>query len=377
MKLYFVAAGSLVFFLAGGMPHTGHAAIGNTPQPTEGASGNTYAIDEAVEVTGKTIGDVYAVGGTVVVSGEVEGDVLVLGARVRITGPVVGSVRVLGGEVELTSSVGRNVSVAAGKLTLAQGSYVFGHVAAAVGQLELRGTTEGKVDAAAGQVTIAGVSKGALDVRLDRTGNLRILETAVADGGVKYRAVHAAEVATGAKLALPLEHVVIPRDRSTHRQFDWWFGELVWLFGLAVLAMVLTYLMPRKLQEVGEEALAKPWQSLGWGVAWLVGVPVVATVLAVTLIGVPLAVVLVALYVVGFFVAQVAVGMAVGWYVRTLPLFQFMKNWKLLAVLLLGLVLYRLAAAVPFLGTIVVGLSVLWTWGALLRVQRRTVAAFA
>lgn len=374
-KIFIIASTLFLFVL---VTEPAQAAGGTSDRLPAGEThhGNLYAAGETVEVVGKVESDVYAVGGTVVISGEVQGDVLVLGGRVRITGPVVGSVRVLGGEVELTSSVGRNVSVAAGKVLLAPGSYVFGHVSLAAGEIDLRGAVEGEVKAVAGQALLGGTVRGPVELWLDRGGSLRVLESAVLGSSVRYHSAGSAQIASGAKLAQPAQHLpLVVRSHESWR--GRWFGELAWLFGLAVLAMVITYLIPKKLQEVAEEALTKPWPSLGWGAIWLIAVPIIAFLLLLTIIGIPLAVVLVALYIIGLFSAQVAAGAAIGWYARSLPALKFARNWKLLPVVLMGLLLYRIVAAVPFLGSLISLVVVLWCCGALLRVQRRTIASFS
>ncbi len=376
LRRYVVGLFALVLLLVAWSVSAGRVDDSRLPAG-ETVQGNFYASSYQVEAAGKVEGDVYAVGGTVVVSGEVEGDVLVLGGKVRITGPVVGSLRVLGGEVELASSVGRNVSMAGGKLLLAPGSYVVGNVAVAAGELELRGIVEGVVEAAAGGAVISGEVQGPVELWLDRQGTVTILDTAVLGSTFRYRAARVAKVAAGATLAQVPEQLQLPMYHSPRTQVGWWLGELAWFFGLAVLAMVLIYLLPRKVQEVAEEALAKPWPSLGWGAAWLVLAPIGVIVLGITIIGLPLALVLTALYIIGLFVAQVAVGAAVGWYVRSLPTFQAIQSWKLFPVVLMGLLLYRLVTAVPYIGSLVALVALLWGWGALLRVQRRTLATFS
>lgn len=351
-------------------------ADSNTQLPASAHEpGNYFASGDDVEVAGTVGSDVYAVGRTVVISGRVDGDVIAIGGRVRITGPVTGNVRVLGGTVELASSVGHNVTVAGGSLVLAPGSQVQGHIFAAVSDLKLDGTVEGTVRAVAQQATLSGTTKGAVELWLNRDGNLLVAKSAQVGDAIRYHATHEATVEAGAQLAHMPELVLLPSEQA-ESHVGWLIGKLAWLFGLAVLAMVIVYLMPKKVEEAADEALTKPWPSLGWGALWAVAVPVVTVLLAFVFIGFPLMLVLVALYIMGLVVSQVVVGAAVGQYLRRLPTLKFLQSWKLLPVVLLGLVLYRLLVTVPFVGSLIALLATLWGWGALLRVQRRTVASF-
>lgn len=374
MRRYFVVAAITVLSFVVAVPLM--AANSAVPVPVPAPEPGNYVVaGDRVEVAKDVESDVYAVGRTVVVSGRVGGDVLALGGRVRITGPVTGNVRVLGGTVELASSVGHNVSVAGGSLVLAPGARVLGHVLAAVSTLTLQGTVEGTVKAAAQQATLAGTTQGAVELWLDRNGSLHVAKSARADGAVRYHAATSAEVEAGAQLAHAPEQVALPY-RANESRSGWLLGKLAWLFGLAVLAMVLTYLMPKKVQEVAEEALAKPWPSLGWGALWAFAVPIVALLLIFTFIGLPFMLVLVSFYLMGLVVSQVAAGAAVGWYLRGRPSLKWLQAWKLLTVVFLGLLVFRLAAALPGVGPLVSFFGMLWGWGALLRVQRRTAASF-
>ncbi len=315
--------------------------------------------------------DVLVAGGNVTVTGQVGGDVLVIGGNVQVAGQVIGNVRVLGGNVELAGSVGHNVSVVGGTLVLGKSSRVGGHVSAAVGSLKLEGTVEGSVQAAAGDAVVAGEVKGPVEVWLGRDGQLEVASTAVTGAGFTYHASRPATVGAGAKLAqVPeLKPFVLTRDQGH-------VGWLISLFGSLALALVLVRLLPKKLMEVASEALAHPWSSLGKGALWAVVVPLAVIVMLLTLIGLPIALVLGAVYVVGVLVSKVVAGAAVGWWLKQRPQLKFMQSWSTLWLVLFGVTLFRLVTFIPIPGTLVGLVAMLWAWGALIEVQRRTLASF-
>ena len=138
--------------------------------------------------------------------------------------------------------------------------------------------------------------------------------------------------------------------------------------------MILVKLIPRKVLLITNEGLAKWRQSLGWGAVWAVAVPLVSILLLFTIIGVPLAIALVAVYVVGIILAPVLTGVMLGWLLSTvkiLSISKIFKPWSVFYLALLGILLYRILIAVPYVGWAVALLGTLWAWGAMLKVQRK------
>ena len=335
----------------------------------ETVEGNFYGAGDSVQVNGTVASDVIVAGGNVTVTGDVGGDVLVAGGDVRITGTVGGSIRVVGGTVLIDGAVGRNVTVAAGKLTFGPASTVGGHVTVAAGEFDLAGGIDGSLTAAAGKVTLSGEVQGPIRLWLDRAGSLSILGTAVTGSTFSYVGSGTASVASGAKLSQAPVRSSYPVRSERHR-FGWmWF--LASLFGSLVTVMVLAVLLPKSLTAVADEALARPLVNLGWGGVWGIVAPVAMVALSIVIISLPVAFLLGLMYVAGFLLAPAFVGAAVGRFTQV-RLGEAARSYPLLAVVIFGTLLFRLAAALPLIGWLVSLLGTLLVWGAVLVVLRRS-----
>jgi hypothetical protein len=283
---------------------------------------------------------------------------------------VGGNIRVLGGNVEIVGTVERNVLVGAGTLVIGETSQVKGQVTVGAGTAELRGKVMGGVLAAGGAMIIAGEISGPINVYLDSTGQLDVRETAKTGSTFDYYGVESVNIAEGAALAqAPVKHALPVRtDKPV-----WWWRFLISLFGSLVVGMVLMSLIPRKVEEAMAEAVANPWCALGWGTLWVVGVPIVSIILMVMVIGLPLAFILLPIYLIGFIVAPVMAGATLGWIMKIKSGDAWLAKQKTMLVVLLGIMIFRLAVAIPVVGGIVWLLGILWAWGAILQIQSRLI----
>lgn len=368
MRTYFFSTvwwSALVLML---VPVASRAADTVTLPADQHVPGNYYVSGSTVEIDGEVGSDLVVAGGTVVVKGPIGGDVIVAGGNVRLLGPVTGNVRGLAGTLEVATSVGHNITVAADKLVLAPGSEVLGHITAAANQMAFAGKVGGSVQAAGGTVQMSGTVNGPVVLWLGQQGSLELTKTAVVNGPFTYHGPAPAQIATGAKLASAPQFIPWVASNSNR---GWWWGKLVGLFSSLVLGLVVVSLLPRKVMEVAEQAVTKPWSSLGWGALWAIAVPLTVVVLLITLIGISVAAVLAAFYLIGLVVARVAAGAAVAWWLKS----RFkgaLDKWSPLVLVLSGIVLFSLLSTLPLVGLI----GTLWGWGALLQVQKRTVMTF-
>ncbi len=392
------------------------------------------AADEVVD------DDLYVTGGDVVVDGTVRGDLLVAGGTVTINGTVEGDLMAAAQTVVIEGTVGDDARVASQVLLLGEGARVTddlvtagysietrrgaeigGDVLLGAYQAQLAGTVEGDVTAGAAALALAGTIGG--DVQADvgsadevgaawapTTGvavprvdpGLTLTDAARLDGDLSYRSGTEATIAPGAEIAgqVDYEQVVVEDEAVAPA------GPLALLIDglrlfvtLLLVGLLALWLMPRATRGAAGVLRARPWLSLGWGALAVAGtavalfaVLVVAVLLAIALgwltlgglaaavvtTGVVLDLVLVlALVLAVALLAPVVVGFTVGGLLlRDRDPARFGKRVLALA---LGLLIYVLLRAVPFLGAVVallvalfgVGALVVWAWDAARRGRAR------
>lgn len=317
----------VLLVVLGGLPGLAAAA------PVQGMAGTI------VVGSGETVDGVQAVAGSVVIRGTVTGDVQVATGSLVITGTVEGDVRGAAGSVDIQGRVGGDVEIGAGSLTVGEDAVVEGRLQAGVGSARIAGTVLGDAE--------IGTSSLVLESSATFGGDLRY------DGELTDRGA-------------TVEGSLIRDDSLGGMTFDpgRGLGDAVFdVYGFLVnlvLGAVLLLAFPGASRRLAERVRSEPLRSGGFGLAVLVGVPILLVLVAITIIGIPLAIVGALLFALAAWIASVYGRYAVGeWllgYVGT------DNRW---AALLVGMVAVGLVGLVPFLGGFVEFLVLLLGLGGL------------
>lgn len=349
--------------------------------PDEIIDGNFIKAGNVIDINGSVNGDVIVAGNSITIAGAVAGDVIAAGNSITITGPVGGSVRVAGSTVQIGGHVSHNVWAVGSTVALGSESAVGWDVYAAGGSVEVRGPVGGNLWVGAGTVVIANEIGKDVTASVDQEGTVVLYPTAVVNGNLTYRAASDQQlvVREGATVAGKTTRQPLPAGTSPAGRA--WLGtaylfwKLVSLFGLLVIGLVLLTLAPKKLLEINQEMVKRPWPSLGWGAVYLIVTPVAVVLLLLTIIGIPLALIILALYGISLCVSKVLAGFTLGLLLVTQTGKAAYKG-SLVWPLALGLVIITLLSMIPFLGWAVKLLLVLWALGALMAVKKRTLKEF-
>jgi hypothetical protein len=143
-------------------------------------------------------------------------------------------------------------------------------------------------------------------------------------------------------------------------------AKLVSFVSTLVLGLLFLYLLPRYTGSAVAALRQRPWASLGIGFVAFVVTPVASVILLITVLGAPLGLMAAALFLVAIYAARVFVIIRVG-----AALFAWMgKPVREVWALVIGLVIYSIVTAIPFLGWIVTWAVVLFGLGAALLADR-------
>lgn len=385
--------------------------------------------DDTVRVAeGEVVDDnLYATAGEVVIDGTVRGDLVVAAGRVTVNGTVEGDLLAAAQTVVVEGTVGDDARVAGQALSFGDGARVTGDLVAAGFSLQTRpgtevggdvllgayqallaGSIDGNVTAGAAGLALAGAIGGNVQADVGNPddveaawapatpvpvppvdGGLTLTDEARVAGGLSYRSAAEASIAPGAEVAgeISYEQVVVDEAEPVGPT-----GPLaVLLSGLRLFVTLLLagllalWLIPRTVTGASSVLRTRPLLSLGWGVLAIAGVAVAAIALLViaVLLGIGLGlltlgglaaavvatgVVLHAVLVLGLILAvallaPVVVGLTGGGLLLRDP--APARFGKRVGALALGLLIYVLLRAVPYLGPVVALLVVLFGVGAL------------
>jgi cytoskeletal protein CcmA (bactofilin family) len=329
--------------------------------------GDIYITGARARIDGTVEGDLFFFGQSVDISGNIKGDAIIFAQSAHISGQVDGNVRAFANNVTISGTVARNV------LTMNE-----------VANLESNGKVEGSFTALADFVSIdghlgrdllmlttQGTITGDVGGEVQAKGHtLSIASSAQVGGPIHYEGENPASVASGAKLASPVQFVQWEHE-SKYKTGHYYIWRVIWTAAFVLFGMVLFLLMP-KFSEETVRAGEKFGIAMGLGVLVFVGVPVAALLSCATVVGIPLGVLTVGLWFLGLFTAEIVVGGVVGRWILGRPT----DTWSLIARMALGFCIVR-AVYTPIepihVVGFLVGLGILfWGMGAIaLAIYRR------
>jgi cytoskeletal protein CcmA (bactofilin family) len=307
-------------------------------------------------IDGDVDGDLISFSSSLTVNGHVKGDVIAFGQEIVVNGQVDGSVRGWCQSLSLNSTVGRNATAWAQELTLDDKARIAGSLMAIGATAELDGHIGGDLMALIGDLTINGHLDRDVAIRGDR---LAIGSAAEIDGQTKFEGRHQPEIASGAKLASPIQ-VTIPRRGPDYTRVEYyWHQVLLWgasfLFGLVLLLVVPGFFADavRETKRVGP--------AVGFGALFLFATPIAVIIACITIVGLGIGISAGLLYAISIYAAQIFVGSWLGEQI----LGHVTGVGPALARLALGLALLRALRMIPFAGSLFGLIIVIWGLGAL------------
>lgn len=318
-----------------------------------------------LRIDGTVDGDVYAFAQQVDISGHVTGDVIDVARSSHISGQVDGNVRSVNNNLTISGTVEKNVT-AMNEDTRVDSTAKIGHSFMIIDQiLALDGKIGRDVYVMFAEATISGTIGGNLRAR---GANLSIGSGAQIDGQSRFEGEKPADVASGAKLASPLEFTKIQHNKSrAERGVSYYIWRVIWSGAWILLGLVLISLMPRFAKEAIDSA-ERYGASFGLGILVFFGVAIAAIIACITVVGLLVGVSTLFLWVVTLFSSYVVVGTVVGRWI----LGKASDLWPMVGRMALGVIIVVIAAGLPHVGGWITFGVYIWGMGAIsLAVYRR------
>jgi len=347
-----------------------------------------YAAGGTITIDGTVNGDVIATGGTMVINGNVNGNVIAAGGQLAIAGKVTQSVRMAGGYLTVNGQVGRDVVLAGANATIGSQAVIGGDVILGAGTANVGGSIGKRFLGGGSDVTFDAVTKGNVEVSAD---NLTIAPAAKIGGNLIYTTARELPATVKSQVTGDMIHR-LPEVQAGERGrlavrgpslFDVFVGKVLGWLRAFLLGAALLLLWPKRTSAVTAMLQAKPWWSLGWGVLLLLLVPLVILIVCLTIIGLPIGLIGLALYLAVLYASQIFVGLWLGRWV--LAWLQRTAKWARVPgfdywALAIGLAIIWIVRALPIplwsallgLAIIFFGLGALWlTWQHIYSESRR------
>ncbi len=366
----------LALFLT--LPLFGHAAVKKASENVYLASGevhegNYYAAGNAIEIAGIVNGDVFVAGNTVTISGIVNGDVFAGASNIIISGEIDGSVRVAGSNVSIDAKISRNLMSAGSNLVISEKAEVGRHASLAGAVIDVRGMIGGNLEAAGDTLNIAGEIGGDTNLYFEDGERVTLLPKAHLKGDLDYTARNDLIIKEGAQIDGQTNYhpFVQKPDKEQFLGFiavGFFFYKLVQIFGMFIVALLVISLFRKKVLEVTDLMIKKPFVQMGRGIVWFFLTPIACIILLITLIGIPLSLIVGVLYAVMLYFAKVFAGIALG-LILTRAL-----GWKkasLIVSMIFGVLALVILDCLPIVGWLICLVAIWWGMGALIEVKKK------
>lgn len=270
-----------------------------------------YFAGGRVELDKPSPGDAIAAGGTVSLGSDVAGDAVLAGGTVDVRARVGQDLYAAGGSLRVDAAVAESARLAGGDVSIGRAARFGGDSVVAGGKVRFDGTAASTLYLAGGTVRFDGEAAGDVVIagrEVDVGPGARIA------GALLVRSPAPPRVAEGARIAGGVRHEVVEAPRVPEGAVQVLGGMLflAWVLGLLLLGLLGLALFPDLSRRAAAGVTERPLASAGLGFALLVGIPIGAILLMVTVIGIPIGLIALAVYfpllLLGYLAGVVAAG---------------------------------------------------------------------
>ncbi len=327
---------------------------------------DTYRAGETIKVNAAIQGDLVIAGGNLTVNDSVNGDLTAAGGELFLNGYIADDVRVAVGRVTIDSEIGDDLVVFGGEVILTENAVIHGNLNCFAGNIEINGKIIGNLNI-----------KGA-DVLIDGT----IQETSKIIG-------EDITIGSNAKFYKEVEYWTNDREIdfkesliNTEAQFNEDLGEeksqfsltnfgttslKLWVFYIlsAFLVILVLHALFKNAFSNAAEGFENNWlKSFGYGLMYLIGIPLLIILALLMIIGIPLGLFITTIFIFSLLFGHLVAALLVVYYLR----YRNKKNWGFWGITLLSLlcaILLRVLTMIPFAGILLSVVILSITYGAL------------
>ncbi len=355
---------------------------------TEVIPGDLSVACRTLMMNGEVKGDLLAGGMYLTTKNSVEGDVTLGGYSLKVGGAVGDDARLAGANIEISGAIAGDLVVFGGNVKIL--GDVAGDVIAGGGNIWIQGDIQGSLDVRCGNLVIAGtIGRNAVVT----ASKLTLSSTAMLRGNLSYTSGRDADRKEGAQIAGTLtkeskgRRMVFWRLTSIlanylpeqpERWKEWrnssplWFRILLGFssfVSLLIAGAVILVVYRRHATMVADRIVSFPLKTLGWGLIFLVCVPIAAAILCISVIGLPVGLIGLATYLVFSYISRVYVALAIG---RGILDRITKQDIRIIWPLMLGLIIITVLSSIPFyVGWLVKIICVLFGLGGMLMMEKR------
>ncbi len=327
---------------------------------------DAYLAGEEIILNAAVKGDLVIAGGTVVVNDSIKGDLTAAGGELVLNGYITDDVRAAVGRVTIDSEIGDDLVVFGGEVILTENAKVHGDLKCFAGYIEMNGQVNGKLTIKGGNVLIDGTVKEnskiiGEDITISSNAKFH-KEVEYWNGGGELQ-FNNALVNTEARFSEDLGQDSSQLSLTTFgtKSIKLWITYILSSF-LAIL--VFHALFRNAFSNAVDDLENSVLKSFGFGLIYLIGIPLMILLTFFMAIGIPLGLFATAVFVFSLLFGHLVAALLIVYYLRH----RNQKTWGFWSITflaLLGAIVLRLVTMIPIAGIIISVVILSITYGAL------------
>tara|TARA_R110002096_G_scaffold323145_1_gene517277 strand:- start:4083 stop:5210 length:1128 start_codon:yes stop_codon:yes gene_type:complete len=358
IAILLIALCSMVSF--GQTEHEGEVLINKTQLDDTYRAGETITVNAAVQ------GDLVMAGGKLIVNDSINGDLTAAGGELFLNSYIADDVRIAVGRTTIDSEVGDDLVVFGGEVILTKNAIIHGNLICFAGNIEINGEVLGKLDIKGGDVLIDGTIREASKIigeEITIGSNAKFykeVEYWHSDGEIDFRN---SLVNTQAQFNEDLgeEKSQLSMTSFGTNSFKLWIFYVLSAF----LVILFLHALFKNTFSNAAENLESNWlKSFGFGLIYLIGIPLLIILALLIIIGIPLGLFATVIFLFSLLFGHLIAALLVVYYFK----YKKEKDWGFWSITFLALfcaILLRLLTMIPFAGILLSVVILSITYGAL------------
>ena len=327
---------------------------------------DVYLAGEEIIINAAVKGDLVIAGGTLVVNDSIQGDFTGAGGELVLNGNIADDVRIAGGKITIDADIGDDLVVFGGEVVITANARINGKLICFAGDVTINGEVIEQLDVRGGDVSINGTIRGPSKLMGDEINIgadakfYKDIEYWTNDEELDFKN---SLVNANAQYNEDLAEEQSQMSLTT-------FGTKslkLWLFYVlsAFLVILVLHALFRNAFSNAIEGLEhKLLKSFGFGLIYLIGIPLLILIAFLMIIGIPLGLFVTLVFVFSLFFGHWVAALLVAYYLKN----RYDRNWGFWNVTFLALlcaVVLRLLSMIPYAGILLSVVVLAITYGAL------------
>jgi len=327
---------------------------------------DTYRAGETIKVNAVVQGDLVIAGGNLIVNDSINGDLTAAGGELFLNSYIADDVRIAVGRATIDSEVGDDLVVFGGEVILTENAIIHGNLICFAGNIEINGEVLGKLDIKGGDVLIDGTIRETSkiigeDITIGSNAKFyKDVEYWNSDGEIDFKNTLVNAKAQFNK-DLSEEKSQLSMTSFGTNSFKLWGYYILSAF----LVILVLHALFRNAFSSAVEGIENNWlKSFGFGLIYLIGIPLLIILALLMIIGIPLGLFATVIFIFSLLFGHLIAALLVVYYFK----YKKEKDWGFWSITFLALlcaIVLRLLTMIPFAGILLSVVILSITYGAL------------